>query len=140
MSVMSLRFSNERTPERLREHARQQGSAVSSLAVRLIEEGLRMQEHPAICFRDGPAGRRAALAGGPDVVDVVSALAGGDVPVERRRTRVAEMMCLRESLVDAALAYYAEHTAEIDAEIDAREEAARKHQELWERQHALLAQ
>ena len=112
---------------------------MSSLAVRLIEEGLRMQEHPAICFRGGPAGRRAVLIGGPDVVDVVSALAGGDVPVDQRRTRVAEMMCLRESLVDAALAYYAEHTAEIDNEVAAREEAANKHQELWARQHALLA-
>lgn len=112
---------------------------MSSLAVRLIEEGLRMGEHPAVCFRDGPSGRRAVLIGGPEVVDVVSALVGGDIPVDQRRTRVAEMMCLRESLVDAALAYYAEYTAEIDAEIDARSEAANRHRELWESQHALLA-
>ena len=136
---MSLRFSDGQTLARLREHARRQDSSMSALAARLIEEGLRMQEHPAVCFRDGPAGRRAVLMGGPDVVEVVSALVGGDVPVEQRRSRVAEMMCLRESLVDAALAYYAAHTAEIDAEIDAREEAAKRHQELWERQHALLA-
>ena len=50
------------------------------------------------------------------------------------------MMCLHESLVDAALAYYAEHTAEIDAWIAAQEEATKKHQALWERQRALLAQ
>ena len=139
MSVMSLRFSHEQTLDRLREHAGRQGSSMSALAGRLIEEGLRMHEHPAVCFRDGPAGRRSVLIGGPDVVEVVSALAGGDVPVAQRRARVAEMMGLRESLVDAALAYYAAHTAEIDAEIDAREEAATKHRELWERQHALLA-
>lgn len=113
---------------------------MSSLAARLIEEGLRMEEHPAICFRDGPAGRRAVLVGGPEVADVVSALIGGDVPVEQRRTRVAEMMCLRESVVDAALAYYAAYTSEIDAEIAAQEEAAEKYQALWERQQALLAQ
>lgn len=98
-----------------------------------------MQEHPAICFRDGPTGRRPVLMGGPEVIDVVSALVGGDVPIDQRRTRVAEMMCLRESLVDAALAYYAEHTAEIDAEIAARSEAANRQRELWENQHALLA-
>ena len=98
-----------------------------------------MEEHPAICFRDGPAGRRAVLVGGPEVADVVSALIGGDVPVGERRARVAEMMCLRESLVDAALAYYAEHTAEIDIEIAAQEEATKKYQALWERQQTLLA-
>ena len=140
MSVMSLRFSNDQTLDRLREHARRHDTSMSALAVRMIEEGLRMQEHPAICFRDGPAGRRAVLIGGPDVIDVVSALTGGDVPVEQRRTRVAEMMCLRESLIDAALAYYAEHTSEIDAGIASRREAADKHQMLWERQHTLLAQ
>lgn len=137
---MSLRFPDELTLDRLRDQARRRDSSMSSLAARLIEEGLRMEEHPAICFRDGPAGRRAVLVGGPEVTDVVSALIGGDVPVEERRARVAEMMCLRESLVDAALAYYAEFTAEIDAEIAAREEAADKHQELWMRQQALLAQ
>ncbi|WP_419924767.1 CopG family transcriptional regulator [Candidatus Poriferisocius sp.] len=139
MCVMSLRFPDESTLDRLRDHAHRRDSSMSSLAARLIEEGLRMEEHPAICFRDGPAGRRAILVGGPEVADVVSALIGGDVPVEQRRSRVAEMMCLRQSLVDAALAYYAEHTAEIDAEIDAQEEAAERHQALWERQQTLLA-
>ena len=56
------------------------GSSTSSLAVRLIEEGVRMQEHAAVCSRDDPAGRRAALVGSPGLVDVVSTLAGGDVP------------------------------------------------------------
>ena len=103
-------------------------------------EGLRMKDHPAICFRDGPAGRRAVLIGGPEVADMVSALIGGDVPVEERRARVAEMMCLQESLVAAALAYYAEHTSEIDDQITARHEAADRYEQLWMRQQELLAQ
>ncbi|MYH72388.1 MAG: CopG family transcriptional regulator [Acidimicrobiia bacterium] len=139
MCVMSIRFPDESSLDRLRDHAHRRDSSMSSLAARLIEEGLRMEEHPAICFRDGPAGRRAVLVGGPEVADVVSALVGGDVPVEERRARVAEMMCLRESLVDAALAYYAEHTAEMDAEIAAQEEVTEKYQALWERQQTLLA-
>ena len=140
MCVMSLRFPDELTLDRLRDHAHRRDASMSSLASRLIEEGLRMEEHPAVCFRDGPAGRRAVLVGGPEVADVVSALIGGDVPVEERRSRVAEMMCLRESLVDAALAYYAEYTEEIDAEIAARQLAADKQEQLWMRQQALLAQ
>lgn len=140
MSVMSLRFPDESIPDQLREQARRRDSSMSSLAARFIEEGLRMDAHPAICFRDGPAGRRPVLIGGPEVADVVSALTGGDVPAEQRRARVAEMMCLRESLVDAALGYYAEYTAEVDAEITARQEAADKHERLWTRQQALLAQ
>ena len=137
---MSLRFPSESIPDRLREHARRRDSSMSSLATRFIEEGLRMDAHPAICFRDGPAGRRAILVGGPEVADVVSAIIGGDVPVEKRRSRVAELMCLHESLVDAAMAYYADHTSEIDNEIAAQEEAAERHQALWERQQTLLTQ
>lgn len=140
MSVMSLRFPDDLALERLRGHARRRDSSMSSLAAQLIEEGLRMEEHPAICFRDGPSGRRAVLIGGPEVTDVVSALVGGDVPVEERRTRVAELMGLRASLVDAALAYYAEHTDEIEAEMDARQQAADKQEQLWMRQQALLTQ
>ncbi len=33
-----------------------------------------MEEHPGIAFRDGPVGRRAALAGGPDVWEVIETL------------------------------------------------------------------
>jgi hypothetical protein len=33
-----------------------------------------MDDHPGIVFRDGPTGRRAGLAAGPDVWEVVSAL------------------------------------------------------------------
>ena len=136
---MSLRFPDESIPDRLREQARSRGSSMSSLATRFIDEGLRMDAHPAICFRDEPTGRRPVLIGGPEVADVVSALTGGDVPVQQRRARVAEMMCLRESLVDAALGYYAEYTAEVDAEITARQEASEKHEQLWMRQQELLA-
>jgi hypothetical protein len=32
---------------------------------------LRRDEHPLITFRDGAAGRRAAVVGGPDVWEIV---------------------------------------------------------------------
>ena len=33
-----------------------------------------MEEHPGVVFRDGPAGRRAGLAGGPDVWEAIVVL------------------------------------------------------------------
>ena len=45
-----------------------------------------MDAHPAVLFRDGPAGRRDVLVGGPDVADVIGGLISGDVPVTRGNT------------------------------------------------------
>jgi hypothetical protein len=40
----------------------------SALAERLIDEGLRLEAHLRVTFRDGPTGRRAALINGPDFI------------------------------------------------------------------------
>ena len=50
------------------------GMSLSSAANRLVDEALRMTEHPGVIFRPGPTGRRAALAGGPDVWEVIRAI------------------------------------------------------------------
>src|SRR5271154_888869 len=50
------------------------GLSLSSAANRLVDEALRMAEHPGIIFRSGPSGRRAALSGGPDVWEVIRAV------------------------------------------------------------------
>ena len=50
------------------------GMSLSSAANRLVDEALRMAEHPGVIFRSGPTGRRAALAGGPDVWEVIRAI------------------------------------------------------------------
>ena len=139
MTVVSIRFSAEPVHRRLKDSARRRRVGVSALAERLIDEGLRMEAHPAIAFREGPTGRRAALAGGPEVADVVGSIVGGDVPVEQRRARAAEMLGLTPSMVDAAMAYYADHTEEIDAELLERRRAADEAEAAWRRQRALLA-
>jgi len=70
----SIRFE-PRTIERLATYAAQRpGVTSASAAARLVEEGLRMDAHPGILFRDGPAGRRAVLIGGPDVWEVIRAI------------------------------------------------------------------
>lgn len=104
---------------RLRVLAERQGSSVSELAERFVEEGVRAMELPGIVFRGGPAGRRAGVTGGPDVWeivrDVTSARAAG---VRDPVAHVVATTDLGEEQVRAALAYYAAYAAEIDARIE----------------------
>lgn len=138
MAVVSIRFQDPAHHERLKVAARRAGTAVSPLAERLIEEGLRMEAHPQIVFRSGPAGRRPTLVGGPEVVDVVGAIVGGDVPAAERRRRAAAVLAISEAQVDAAMAYYAEFTEEVDAEMVARRDEATAAEAAWRRQRDLL--
>jgi hypothetical protein len=93
-----------------------------------------------VAFRDGATGRRAALVGGPDVWEVVSGIVGGDTPTDERRDRAVDLFALRPAQVDAALAYYAEFTDEIDDEIRLNAEIADEAEALWQRQKSLLAE
>lgn len=138
MAVLSIRFARPEHHQRLKAAAARAKTAMSPLAEELIEEGLRMREHPQIVFRDGPAGRRAALACGPEVVDVIGAIRGGDLPPDDRRARAAELLSIPAPAVDAALDYYGDFADEIDAELDARLELADALEARWRRSHQLL--
>lgn len=138
MPVVSVRFSDEPIHRRLKDSARRHDVGVSTLAERLIDEGLRMEAHPMVVFRDGPSGRRPVLAGGPEVVDVIGATVSGNVPVPERRSRAAALLGIPEVLVDAALAYYADHTEEIDALLAERIRLAEEAEASWQRQRELL--
>src|SRR5260370_23904548 len=70
---LSIRF-DDRLLARLRRLANATSGTTSALAQRLIDEGLRMADHPGVIFKDGPSGRRAALAYGPDVWEIVKFL------------------------------------------------------------------
>ena len=108
------------------------------MAERLIDEGLRMEAHPLIVFRDGPSGRRPVLVGGPEVADAIGTVVGGDVAVAERRSRAADLLGISEALVDAALAYYADYTDEIDELTAERTRMADEAEALWRRQRQLL--
>jgi len=109
------------------------------MAEELIDEGLRVRRHPLVTFRDGPSGRRAALVGGPDVWEAISGVVGGDVPGSERVERAIELFCFRREQVQAALAYYAEFTEEIDAQVTTNLAVADEAEDLWRRQQDLLA-
>lgn len=58
----------------LRERSTQGGEPIVRLAQRYIGEGMRLDRHPGIVFRDGPAGRRDVVVAGPDVWEVMTAM------------------------------------------------------------------
>lgn len=135
----SVRLSDD-VLRRLGGFARRRGTSVSSTIERLLDEALRREAHPGITFRDGPSGRRAGLVVGPDVDEVIRSLravqqeGAADVVAA-----VAEMTSLTEAQVRAAVAYYADHGAEIDERLAANVQAADDLEAAWRRQQEILA-
>jgi len=113
---LSIRFRDD-VLARLRRQARARGDAPSALAQRLVDEGLRSAEHPGIVFRDGPSGRRAGLASGPDVAEVIETLRQQPEQGQTGVRSAAGVLTLRPAQVQAALAYYRAFPAEVDAEL-----------------------
>lgn len=98
-----------------------------------------MRDHPQVIFRDGPGGRRPRLVGGPDVWVVVTTVVGGDVVVDERIERAAELLSISSSEVDAAMDYYAEFTEEVDGDIESRRRYAEEAEKRWRRKQDLTA-
>src|SRR6266571_2893776 len=87
------------------------------LAQRLIDEGLRMADHPGVLFKDGPSGRRAALAYGPDIWEVIKFLREVDERGPAALDAAAEVLAVEANQVATAVSYYGDYKDEIDAEI-----------------------
>lgn len=127
-SPRSIRFE-ARTLDRLAAYAdRHLGLTSSSAAALLVEEGLRMDAHPGVVFRDGPAGRRAVLTAGPDVWEVVRAIRSARAEQPRLSpakivASLSEATGLSVTAVQTAIDYYAVFPDEIDGRIDAESAA-----------------
>jgi hypothetical protein len=120
----SARFSAA-VVDRLDAHSARTGQSKARVAERLIEEGLRSEEFPGIVFRSGPVGRRAGIAGGPDVWEIVRDLKravgeGATDPVHA----VSAASGLDRSKVQLAATYYAAYPDEVDERIRVDEQAA----------------
>jgi len=122
--------------DRLTRRAGEIGATVNALGERYIEEGLRMDEHPLIVFRDGPAGRRAAIAGTRlDVWLVIDTLrASGNNAAE-----AAAYFEIPEAWVRAAARYYGAHEDEVRAFAERAHALASREEELWRGEQAVLA-
>ncbi len=120
------------------------GMSLSSAANRLVDEALRTNEHPGIVFRSGPTGRRAAVAGGPDVWEIIRAvksahagepdLAGADV-----LALVSDNTGVPLRLLSTAVRYWASYPEEVDGEIAAAGAAEDAAERAWRRERDLLA-
>lgn len=121
------------------------GLSLSAATNLLVDEGLRMTEHPGVVFRDGPSGRRAGLAGGPDIWEVIRAI---------RSARAAEPELGEDQLLDLvavnsgvplrmlriALGYWASFSSEVDNEIAVADDVETSAEGAWRRERDLLAQ
>lgn len=135
-AMLSIRMPDE-IREQLEATAEARGETRSALMQRYIEEGLRMDRHSGIVFRPGPAGRRAGLAGGPDVWEVVRVVRNVETRGDRAIAKAASWLGLSAAQVRIAVDYYADYPAEIDAwlaRVDAQaieaEELSRRRQEM----------
>src|ERR1700691_5340118 len=134
----SIRMS-PKTLARLDLGARRRGEAKARTAERLIDEGLRMEDHPGVVFRDGPSGRRAALAGGPDVWEIIETLKGTGLAGEQAIAAAAEWGALTHAQVHAAVRYYADFRDEVDERIAHNSNEAERQRAAWERARDALA-
>lgn len=125
--------------ERLERRSEQAGTSRSRLAERYVDEGTRMDEHPGIAFRGGPTGRRAALASGPDVWEIMQTVKSGKARGDAAVTATADLLDLTEPQVRIAVRYYAAYTDEIDKQIRRNVEEANAAEAAWKREQAALA-
>ena len=137
MRSQPIRIESE-TLRALRERSEQSGEPIVRLAGRYIDEGMRLDRHPGIVFRDGPAGRRAVVVGGPDVWEIIAAVRSSPERGERRIEAVAQRMGLPREKIRAAVRYYADYPDEVDGFIATVELEAVELERTLERERRLL--
>lgn len=131
-SPTSIRFDKHVMARLTSYVARHPGLTRSAVAARYVDEGLRMEEHPGIVYRDGATGRRATLINGPDVWEVVRALTSARA-AEPTLSEAELLALLEEStglparMTRTALEYWAAYPDEVDAFIDYAERAEAEH-------------
>lgn len=120
-------------------HAVADATTMTELIERFVREGLDSAAHPGIVFKSGPSGRRATLAGGPDVWEIVAALRDTHGGEAERIAALASQFGIHERQVAVALDYAAAHREEIEARIEANERALIEAEHMALERERLLA-
>jgi uncharacterized protein (DUF433 family) len=138
-SEVKKAFSARWSPRTLADaqgRARQAGIKFNQLTERYVREGIRMDEHPLIYFREGAGGRRPTLMGTRlDVATVISTIRQNGNSVDE----AAAYLRLPVSHVEACVGYYLAYQDEIDASIERDEEEAEAAESSWLRRRELFA-
>jgi hypothetical protein len=134
----SFRISDA-TKARLASRAAREGMTATALLGQLIVEGIDQLDYPGISFRGPAHDRRAALAAGPDVWEVVARLQELDGSEEQRITLLSAESDLHPRLIRIALDYAADHADEVRVRIDRNRAMAERSRLTSEQREALLA-
>ena len=134
----SFRISDA-TKARLASRAAREGMTATALLGQLIVEGIDQLDYPGISFRGPAHDRRAALAAGPDVWEVVARLQELDGGEEQRITLLSAESDLHPRLIRIALDYAADHADEVRVRIDRNRAMAERSRLTLEQREALLA-
>jgi len=122
---------------RLASHAAREGLTATALLNQLIMEGIDQLDYPGIAFRGPAHDRRAALAAGPDVWEVIARLQELDGSEEQRISVLGAESGLHPRLVRIALDYAAGQPQEVRDRI-ARNQAMAERSRAMSRQRAAL--
>jgi hypothetical protein len=134
----SFRIS-ESTKARLASRAAREGMTATALLGQLIVEGIEQLDYPGIIFRGPAHDRRAALAAGPDVWEIVARLQELDGSEEQRISLLSAESDLHPRLIRIALDYAADHADEVRVRIDRNRAMAERSRRTSEQREALLA-
>jgi hypothetical protein len=124
---------------RLARRAAAEGVSETALVTRLMEQGLAAIEHPCIVYRPGPTGWRAALAGGPDVDEVVRTIRSRRAAGDKAVSAAANSLGIHPRLVRIAIDYAAEHLEEIEERLRENERAVDRVRKLAAARSSVLA-
>jgi hypothetical protein len=124
---------------RLASRAAREGMTATALLDQLIIEGTDQFDYPGMIFRGPAHDRRAALAGGPDVWEVVARLQELEGSEEHRVSILAAESDLHPRLIRIALDYAAEHAEEIRERIARNRDMAERSSRMSRQRESLLA-
>jgi uncharacterized protein (DUF433 family) len=134
-SQKSFRIA-DRVLDRLKERAELKDVSANALAQRFIDEGLRMDAHPQVFFRDGAAGRRPAIVGTRlDVWQAIETFRMNNKSIEE----TADYLEIPLGKMRAAVAYYADYKDETDDFATRMKDLAGREEETFRRQQEVLA-
>jgi hypothetical protein len=124
---------------RLASRAARDGTTATALLDQLIIEGIDQLDYPGIIFRGPAHDRRAALAAGPDVWEVVARLQELEGSEEQRISLLAAESDLHSRLIRIALDYAAEHAGEVRERIARNRGMAERSRRTAQQRESLLA-
>jgi hypothetical protein len=137
-SSTSFRLSDQ-AKRRLADRAEREGLSATALLERLIIEGVDILDHPGIVYRGATSDRRAALAAGPDVWEIVARLRELDGHEEERIATLAGESALHPRQIRLALDYASRHPEDVEARIARNERAIDEGRRAAQQRQALLA-